>query len=550
MQSKTNHLERLHSNRELQQDIDRLLWQDITAASSFADTNSKNILIKAAIEREKPKIQLWLNDPYRQKTFTFYHTFTEKDKTDLKCEITHFGVIRKNNTGHIEIRSTKTICVILTESDIKKFELFNAYPTVISPYGKKTNIDPTPYVRASSSWKTASPMRKAYLMAITCQDMWNIKFDQGRVAIIFDIIENDETFGKVIINETMATWSVWHEPSISTQRGSATTILKRAFPETFQKVNTLWDAADGIEIEPIRTVFIQEPTDTIIKTKENNTVSKNKTEKEDTIDTNARTIRAKKKAQARSKRNTSKQTKKTTKPKQNKTTTPKQPAAYKPTRVMTKAEKGDLSQEEINKTIVSEYLMHEISCANTKQHEAITIAETAHGNKSIYVMKITDKQIQTILDAWQKINNETNSETIIIENTLAKQILQEDKNLQPMYAKSSSWTTQVIEKIAQDADWQPIIPTKYIEYIENKTKSESGQPLTRKCTKHLNTSLMTRHDLIPRETIVEKIQENTPTIEPLSENKTPKENLHEIFSKTKFNNSPLRIKDPFAPRIK
>ena len=534
MISTTRHLEKYHSSRELQENIDRLLWQDVSAASSFADETSKNKLIEAAIKAEKDKIDRWLTDQHRQETFTIYHTFNDSDKKTLNCEIEHSGVIIDSLTGHLIICSTKTICVILTESDnTDGYALFNAYPTVISPYGKPTDEDPTQYVRNSKSWKSASPMRKAYLMAITSNDFGSLQFDKSRVAIVINIQENDEILGKVIINETMATWALRKEQPYGIQKGMATGILKRAFPETFEKVQIIWDAAKGFEI-----------TEPIIKTQENNTKTTIQTIQE-TIDavTNAtnndqeilRIMRAKQKAQARSKRNAPKKqshkTKTKKKPKNKNTIQSNKTVILQ--HVPTKLESEGTPQDLANEMVVAAYLEHDINMYNAKRNQILTlINETMTESSQLYVTEIDDDIAESILQAWNEANETCHDDdSFIIKNAMAERILNDDTTIKPMYATDFNWQIRTIQKIAQDADWQPFVPEKYLPFIENKAVDTTGNHIKRICDMHLNVSLLERHGLIEREqkekpTIDQYIPKEIPDITGLE----PKERLKKLIN--------------------
>lgn len=540
MISSTRHLELFHSNRGLQQDIDRLLSNEISAASSFVDEKSKNNLIQAAIDANKSVIELWLKDAHRQHNLTLYHTFTARESMRLGCPNPHVGIIRDSKTGHIEIRATYTICVILNAVN-DTYNLFNAYPAIIRPYGIPTGEDPKVYIRSSQVWKSAPPMKKAYFEAAISNTFGHISFDYGKTAVILDICEDDKTLGTVTVNNTMSSWTVWREPSVQLLREHGTTMLKRAFPETFEKVRLIWDFADGfttkeVTVKPVAVTKTKPkavPNETDAELEQTDIpVPEHTSDKRE----QARIARAKKKAQSRSKRNVKHRATQKAKPAQKnspKRTVPKT-IPFKPTRVKTRFEEDGIPQDLTNELVIADYIMHRICMLNKKRMELMTLVPENSGTTLAYVMTINDELVQEALDAIRDANKDVEAPDFTMANIIHEKILDGDKTLHPMRAKSTSWGKTIIKKIAQDADWQPLVPDELLDRVESKPKDKFGNQLTRVCKDHLNISLMTRHDLKERDiddnTPNHSIVDDTPPKMPEIDPENPRESLRKLMN--------------------
>ena len=248
LESKSRHLEKLHSERELQDDIDRLLWNDVSAASSFTDNKTRDALIRMTIDDNVEEIAIWLHDPHATETMAMTKTFDEADEAEMGRSLVHFGAAYDKRTGRVRILMTRTICVILGRRGLG-FELFNAYPTVAAPYGEASDIDVRPYIEGSTAWKAATPTRYAYLSQLCEDKRWWVGYDKAQAAVVTTISEGGKRLGLVYVNESVATWEANHEGPVRIPKGCGQLLLRRAFPETLGHVRELWEAMERFRME-------------------------------------------------------------------------------------------------------------------------------------------------------------------------------------------------------------------------------------------------------------------------------------------------------------
>lgn len=238
------HIDEMHVDRQLQEDLDRMLRERILAASSFVNMKTKDTLTKAVISRRADVIDEWLRQTRPDLRLIVYAKFNEEDALKLGVPVTHIGFAKDTKTERIWLCKTNVVAVILQLADRhahpRQYFTYNAYPYVQEPSEKqKLDMDILPYAQLTDTWKNADAMRRTYIR-IMCDhlDRYQVTFDKQSKAIVVAVREEGQELGCVRLMPEYTNWKLNSErQAILCKYPHMESLMRRAFPETYTTID-------------------------------------------------------------------------------------------------------------------------------------------------------------------------------------------------------------------------------------------------------------------------------------------------------------------------
>ena len=263
------HIDEMHVDRQLQEDLDRMLRERILAASSFVNMQTKDTLTKAVIERRADVIDEWLRQPRPDLRLTLYAKFDEDDALRLGVPVTHIGFAKDTETERIWLCKTNVVAVILQLADRhahpRQYFTYNAYPYAQEPSDEqRLDIDILPYAQLTDTWRNADAMRKTYIR-IMCDhlDRYQVAFDGQSKAIVVSVREEDQDLGCVRLMPEYTNWKLNSErQAILCKYPHMESLMRRAFPETYATI----DYVRSLYRKTLHDMDLEQDTPSILQT--------------------------------------------------------------------------------------------------------------------------------------------------------------------------------------------------------------------------------------------------------------------------------------------
>lgn len=277
--SREDHTSKMHVNRLVQQDLERIINDECNAAASFDSERTRHILTEETLSRQWPNIEKWLVSSGNMDKKAFWHYFDKSDQKDIDAPIEHLGAFKHAKTKRIYLRTTRIVCIVIIHDDQAEngYRIFNCYPYV-SPTrcGETLDVNPLQYIMATNSWKYSQDVRRTYLR-ICCDHTttFPVSYDTASASIETPIKEGDCHFGTVRCNRSIMTMLL--DDATNDYRAypnDKNTMLRRAFPTTMENVDKIYSVMsmgslddaliaeskiDLTDVFDLRTLIVQMP---------------------------------------------------------------------------------------------------------------------------------------------------------------------------------------------------------------------------------------------------------------------------------------------------
>lgn len=503
--TRNTHSDIYHVTDQLQDNIERILNGQTTAASSFIDHQTRDVLLKRTISVCQPIIDAFLCDYNGPSRLTLTHAFTKHDAKLLGVPTTHLGVLLDRETKRLWVVSTTLVSVVIfrDRNATLGYRIDNVYPNVASTkYGKKLKLDPLPYVMLSPSWKKMNSLRRT-MWRVRCnhESEYATDYDEYRNGILLNIESNNQDVGYVIVTNDCDIWYVKNDKPFSTKHHEHTSLLQHAFPQTLDNLRDLrgfmrqqsYDDSLNININDVLQDVIDPHTLIRDNPKSNDQTSDDTTTQDEELTQEERDALLRK-ADRNRKRALSRSRQTKAKPKRAKTKEKTKRQRTEPTKafefkhVPTRLETEGLSQAEMNEIVCEETVQKFVPYADNRSDEMlVTWPSLAKVGKAL-LCHMSQSDRKSVIDMFDAANNDLRD----CENSMyyppeLKEFVTERAS--DMHTIDTVAFTKAIRMISQDSHWQPLVSGKLCEWIDTHVTDSKKRKLKRNATMDGDISL-------------------------------------------------------------